>query len=418
VSGGQVSDTGILSSKEGLHFLVSEVKQFGIYVLHVGHVSNGTVKVGDEVTCVIDIVRRKPIMANHTSTHMLNFGLRKVLGDNSEQKGSEVDDTKLRFDFSYNDSLQISHLKNIDDVVVGLIKNELPIYSKEIPKEQAEKITGLRKVFNEKYPDPVRVVAVGVPIEELQNHPDNPKWMDYSIEFCGGTHLKNSAEAEAFTIISEESIGTAVRRIVAVTGDEARAAISTAELLEAKMKEIEILPEDKLKVKVAEFVSEIDTSILPAWRKLTLKEKIEVLQNKIKQIGKKSLGQAVDQVTEIVANLKEKGQKFYVSRIELKSQKPNKALTEAARKLEVAGIAALLIHADPSKKKKSIFVLAKVPEALIGKLDAGEWIKETTSVLGGNGGGKPSLAQGFGDNISAIELALEKATSFAETKLK
>ena len=132
---------------------------------------------------------------------MINFGLRKVLGNNANQKGSVVGPTRFRFDFSHDKQMNEIELKQVDEIVIDMISKELPIYSLNVSLETAKGINGLRAVFGEKYPDPVRVISVGVPIEDLLKNPNNDKWKEYSIEFCGGTHLNNSREAQSFTIV-------------------------------------------------------------------------------------------------------------------------------------------------------------------------------------------------------------------------
>ncbi|KAJ0250320.1 Cysteine/Histidine-rich C1 domain family protein, partial [Hirschfeldia incana] len=199
--GGQIFDTGIIEGSFGT-FNVCNVKIFGGFVLHIGSLSTetGEVSVGDKVTCKVDYERRKLIAPNHTCTHMLNFALKEVLGDHIDQKGSIVLPEKLRFDFSH-----------------------------------AKRIKGLRAVFGEVYPDPVRVVAIGRRVEDLLADPENDEWSSLSSEFCGGTHITNTREAKAFALLSEEGIQKGIRRIIAVTTDCAFDALNTASLLEKEV---------------------------------------------------------------------------------------------------------------------------------------------------------------------------------------
>uniref|UniRef100_A0A8C0YJ80 Alanine--tRNA ligase n=1 Tax=Cyprinus carpio carpio TaxID=630221 RepID=A0A8C0YJ80_CYPCA len=194
--GGQSFDEGYML-RENDSFTVKNTQVRGGYVLHIGTVY-GTLKVGDRLTLHVDEARRRPIMSNHTATHILNFALRSVLGE-ADQRGSLVAPDRLRFDFTTR----------------TLQSNTLYSYP-------AKAIQGLRAVFDETYPDPVRVVSIGVPVEELLADPNSPAGSLTSIEFCGGTHLQNSGHAAPFVIVSEEAIAKGIRRIVAVTGAEAQ----------------------------------------------------------------------------------------------------------------------------------------------------------------------------------------------------
>ena len=209
-SGGQINDVGTLkvTSESGEQFTlqVLDCKTYGPYVLHVcsgaeavGH----TVKAGLKLTCHVDYEHRSFVAPNHTMTHSLNYALRKVLlGDNCEisakgsvdQKGSLVDADKLRFDFGWGTALSPDELKAVEAMVNGVIQSELPVFAENVPLADAKSICSLRSVFGERYPDPVRVLSVGVEVQELISNPANTDWLKYSVEFCGGTHLSNTKE--------------------------------------------------------------------------------------------------------------------------------------------------------------------------------------------------------------------------------
>ncbi len=203
-SGGQEYDTGILSIDGQAEFEVTDVQVFNGYVLHIGSMKEGTIKVGDEVTCTYDEVglivacgtlgahfippaqlRRWPLRNNHTATHILNFGLREVLGDHIDQKGSLVAPYRLRFDFSHKAAIALPDLEKIENMSNEWIKRAVKVYSKEMSLAEAQKIPGLRAVFGEAYPDPVRVVTLQFDPETTGL--DDPKWRQTSVEFCGGT---------------------------------------------------------------------------------------------------------------------------------------------------------------------------------------------------------------------------------------
>uniref|UniRef100_A0A673NJ38 Alanine--tRNA ligase n=1 Tax=Sinocyclocheilus rhinocerous TaxID=307959 RepID=A0A673NJ38_9TELE len=211
--GGQSFDEGYML-RENDTFTVKNTQVRGGYVLHIGTVY-GTLKVGDRLTLHVDEARRRPIMSNHTATHILNFALRSVLGE-ADQRGSLVAPDRLRFDFTAKGAM------TTDEVRCSVYVFHQPVYALDAPLAAAKAIQGLRAVFDETYPDPVRVVSIGVPVEELLADPNSPAGSLTSIEFCGGTHLKNSGHAAPFVIVSEEAIAKGIRRIVAVTGAEAQ----------------------------------------------------------------------------------------------------------------------------------------------------------------------------------------------------
>jgi alanyl-tRNA synthetase len=254
-SGGQTYDTGALISLDGKsRFEVSNVQIFGGYVLHLGHlVSDGTITAGEEVRLIVDYERRSCIAPNHTMTHVLNYALRKVLvlknpgmdSSQCEQKGSLVDSEKLRFDFSWSTALTVSEISAIESIVVDVIKTKLPVDSCVVPLSTASGISSLRKVFGEAYPDPVRVISVGAVVDDLIKDPLNEQWFNVSVEFCGGTHLTNTSQAEDFVIVEESGIAKGIRRIVAFTKTQASLARSRANSLLSKLKNAELLPDSQ-----------------------------------------------------------------------------------------------------------------------------------------------------------------------------
>merc|ERR1719214_105097 len=178
-------------------------------------------KVGEKVAMTPDFERRAFIAKNHTGTHLLNYALRRVLGDKIDQKGSLVNEDRLRFDFSYNKPIEEGELKKIEEIVNQEIKKQRTVYTQEVPIEKGRGIKNLRAVFGEQYPDMVRVVAIGPDIPGLISGKYGEGGADASIEFCGGTHVANSTNIWGFSLVSEEGVAKGVRRIVAVTGKEA-----------------------------------------------------------------------------------------------------------------------------------------------------------------------------------------------------
>ncbi len=200
-SGGQVGDTGIISS-DNFEFRVTDTKKTvdGIFT-HFGYISNGAVSLGDKVNISIDVERRNAIRRNHTAAHLLQAALRSVLGTHVEQAGQLVNEKTVRFDFTHFSALTSDELKNVEHFINNAILNGIEVINKEMPISEAKKL-GAMALFGEKYGDVVRVVAAG----------------DTSVELCGGTHVDNTAKIGLFHIISESSVAAGVRRIEAVTG--------------------------------------------------------------------------------------------------------------------------------------------------------------------------------------------------------
>jgi alanyl-tRNA synthetase len=166
-------------------------------------------------------LRRWPIRNNHTGTHILNYALKEVLGGEVDQKGSLVAAEKLRFDFSHKAQVTVEQLAEIEKISTGYIRQNLEVYASDVPLLTARQIVGVRAVFGETYPDPVRVVSVGVPIEDLLRDVKNKDWEKVSIEFCGGTHVQKTSDIKDLIILEESGIAKGIRRIVAVTGEDA-----------------------------------------------------------------------------------------------------------------------------------------------------------------------------------------------------
>ncbi|KAL8534787.1 hypothetical protein ACS0TY_010716 [Phlomoides rotata] len=190
--GGQIYDTGLIEGPDG-EFEVVNVQTYGGFVLHIGSFigKTGRLYIGDKVVCKVDYDRRTLIAPNHTCTHMLNFALREVLGNHVDQKGSIVLPEKLRYDFSHGKPVKPEELRKIESIVNEQIKSELDVFSKETRLADAKHINGLRAVFGEVYPDPVRVVSVGRKVDDLLANPESEEWLSISAELCGGKYHGN-----------------------------------------------------------------------------------------------------------------------------------------------------------------------------------------------------------------------------------
>lgn len=219
--GGQEYDTGRIVIDGVAEMQVENVQLYAGYVLHTGFMKYGSFSRGDTVTCEYDEDRRGPIRNNHTGTHVLNYALKEVLGDGVDQKGSLVAQEKLRFDFSHKQGVTDDELVTIEDKSTEYIRQNCTVYAQDVPLSIAREIEGVRAVFGETYPDPVRVVSVGVEVDDILKNPKNPDWNKVSIEFCGGTHVKTTGDIKDLVILEESGIAKGIRRMIAVTGNEA-----------------------------------------------------------------------------------------------------------------------------------------------------------------------------------------------------
>jgi alanyl-tRNA synthetase len=435
-SGGQAADRGTVTFANGVVFTVLDVQSFGGYVAHIGQVNveDSTVdvsttgfSVGSSARLEVDIDLRRPTMANHTATHLVNHALREVLGDSCEQQGSSVSDKKLRFDYSYTKNVSSEQLAKIDSLVCAMISKELPIFTGEVPLDVAKSINGLRAMFGEKYPNPVRVVSVGVPISELVAAPYEAKWRAFPVELCGGTHLSNSREAKDFTVIEEGTHATGVHRLVAVTGEEALNAIRTADSLERRLQELVVLADrSRLNIHVNEFIFELENAVIPASRRGSMRDVLEKLKDEAQKLviaqQKEAQRTAGDYAGIALEKVKAAGVHFWVDTLEVggnteQLSKAAKGLLEAATAANVP-LAVLLLSKDEAnpKKLRTIVTTAVAPE-LTAKLNASDWAKHASAVLGGKGGGKPEVAQGQGPDVSKTSDAAVAAAEFAKLKL-
>ncbi|HRJ49067.1 MAG TPA: alanine--tRNA ligase, partial [Phycisphaerales bacterium] len=424
--GGQVADTGRVEvlqearsnakdRQDGGVFVVEHVAAFGGYVLHVGYVERGEIRVGDTVAMQVDEGRRARIASNHTGTHLLNFALRQTLGEQVDQKGSSVDPDRMRFDFSHNQPVSPEQLARIERVVRGQIEADLTVYSEAAPLLIARSVTGLRAVFGEQYPDPVRVVSIGQPVSDLMDSPVNPAWAEVSVEFCGGTHVESTMRLGAMAVISEEAVAKGVRRVVAVTGGPAVAAFASADRLDERVRAAASLPDHVLGAEVIAITSEIEKTVLPASRRGDLRSKIALLQDRAKAAEKdaaKAREQAASQVAaQIAQSAMTAGDEFIVTTIEVGDDRGALLAAVGTIRTICQRSAVMLYSADATGK---VTVMAWVPEGHIARgLKAGDWVREACSIMGGKGGGKPDAAQGGAADASKLRQSIDHARQWA-----
>lgn len=423
--GGQVGDTGRIrvsrpmggKSRNG-EFEVEATHNCGGYIVHIGRVRKGEIRVGDGVIGELDQRRRSTVEANHTATHLLNHALREVLGEGVEQKGSLVAPDRLRFDFSHAKPLTEEQAARVQALVQEKIDADLAVHADTVPLEAGKRINGLRAVFGETYPDPVRVVSIGAPIEDLLREPASDTWRAMATEFCGGTHLQSTGQAEAFVLTGEESVSKGVRRLGAITGTPAVEARERATKLFSRLRGAAELPVAHLNTELQEITDDIDGTELPLVARTEMRALIEVLQEKIKEANKAKAAAGRDQAVAkareiaeqttaqlIVAELPEAGtdrQALLAAMDALRSRHPESGV--------------LLIGVDADEDKLAI--VAKVPDTLIKRgLKAGDWVRAASEACGGKGGGKPDSAQGGGTGASKAGLVNEAASDFARSAI-
>jgi alanyl-tRNA synthetase len=409
--GGQVGDQGHLMGDA--NFFVTATRAVGGYVLHVGFVVTGTLTVGGAVEARLWVLR-EPVQQNHTGTHLANWALREVLGGDVQQKGSLVDPDKLRFDFSHGKSMSDDEIVRVEKHVADLIARKLPVFAQEAPQTEALKITGLRAVFGEKYPPMVRVVSIGAPVTDLLKNPTDPKWRQYSIEFCGGTHLKDSSQVEDFVITLEESVSKGVRRIVALTGEAARRSVAAERELQAAAAKAQAMSEADLPATLPALQKQLSADGIPLRARRRANAVVTELQQKHRAWEKSqrsSSGSAMD-VASVAANLLARGS-IVIGAIDGASDDQLRGIIDSIKK-RTGSFAAMLGATDGQK----VSFVAAVSDDLIAKgLKAGDWIRETAKVAGGGGGGRPQLAQAGGKDPSKLSEALEAAKRYASERV-
>jgi alanyl-tRNA synthetase len=336
-----------------------------------------------------------------------------------QQKGSLVDADKLRFDFSHGKSLAENELDAIERDVAAA--NNLTVYTEEVPQEQALKINGLRAVFGEKYPPVVRVVSVGVPVQDLIADPANEKWPNYSIEFCGGTHVPSTNAIGRFAVIGEESVSKGIRRVVALTGEKAAAAWLEAEKIDALLKSADAAKDADMPAAVAQINAALKDATLPLSAKRRVQAKVVGLQARAKAAEKAAkaagAGSSID-IAAVTATLLETaidlgGGKIVVGDIAGASDDQLRGAIDSIRK-KAASYGVMLAAAGEAK----VSFVAAVSDDLIAKgLKSGDWVRETAKIAGGGGGGSPKMAQAGGKDPSKLAAALDRAREFAKTTL-
>ncbi|XP_037076515.1 alanine--tRNA ligase, cytoplasmic-like [Pollicipes pollicipes] len=425
--GGQTWDEGYMvkDGDEETEFTVKNVQVRGGYVLHIGS-GEGTIRVGDLFHIHVDQERRKLVMNNHTGTHVLNFALRRVLTAEADQRGSLVAPDRLRFDFTSNSAMKPDQVRRTEQAANELIAKNGEVFAKDSSLALAKSIQGLRAVFDETYPDPVRVVSIGVSVEELEADPSGPAATQTSVEFCGGTHLRRAGHIGPFVIASEEAIAKGIRRIVALTGPEAQKALNRAAALENRLNTLAeqvadpsgALGSRELVKRIVELTDEISQATVQQWKKDELRASLSKMK---KQLDDKDKAAKAAVMTSVV----EEAKAFVSANKELPwvvrqfhAYSNAKALDAGLKQVKAIApeMSALFLSVDEDAGK--MVCLSAVPKsALAAGLKANEWVQRLSALMGGRGGGKPESAQATGTNTAALQACLEAARQHARQML-
>ncbi|WQF87245.1 Putative translation protein, beta-barrel domain superfamily [Colletotrichum destructivum] len=418
-SGGQVADTGRIVIDDVAEFKVLDVQNYGGYIVHNGYLEYGTLSSGNEVICEYDELRRSPIRNNHTGTHILNHSLREVLGDDINQKGSLVDNEKLRFDFSHKTAVTIPELKKIEDFSNSYIRQNGKIYAKEVDLDLAKGIEGVRAVFGETYPNPVRVVSVGVDVDTLLGNPKNPEWRKVSVEFCGGTHVEQTGLIKDLVIVEESGIAKGIRRIIAYTGDAAHQVQREADEFSKRLDALEALPfgpEKEQEIKTTQHA--LNQLTISTLTKEDIKKRFDkIIKSVTDEQKKRQKAEAKTALDTVVAHFdKNKDSKWFVGQLPISANA--KAIGEVVKHFQSKDKERSVYLFGGSKNEGSVAHGVYVGTHLSSQgVTAEQWAAQVSGVVGGKSGGKEPTRQGQGTNAENLDEAVATAERWLKEKL-
>ena len=366
-SGGQVGDQGVISNEE-FDFLVEGVQKRGEAIVQIGKVTKGAPRIGASVTAAVDAAGRAHTMRNHSATHLLQAALRTVLGDQVHQAGSLVAPDRLRFDFTFGRAVSRDELKEIESIVNARVRDDLPVNAAYKPLEEA-KASGAMALFGEKYEDIVRVVTMG----------------DFSMELCGGTHVRATGQIGLFRIVSEGGIAAGTRRIEAVTGAGAEAlARAQRERLERIGSLLKTSPD------------EVETRVS------SLLDRIKELERELQKTRAMIAGTDVDRWIAEAGRVGEA--KLVIREVSAPDPKAFRSLGDAVREKLGSGVAVLV-----SPEDGTLTLMVLVTDDLTKRVQAGNLIRELALVIGARGGGRAHMAQAGGGDPARLPDLLAKA---------
>ena len=374
-SGGQVGDSGLIFS-EICNFQVNDTQKYGQVFGHIGQLTSGSLKVGDKVKAEVEAQRRHAITLNHSATHLLHSALREVLGNHVAQKGSLVNEQVLRFDFSQPEAINKAQLAEIERIVNRKVRENIQVVIEQMDIESA-KAKGAMALFGEKYGDVVRVVDMS----------------DFSIELCGGTHVNQTGDIGLFKITSEGAVAAGVRRVEAVTGENALAWLHNLQQIAQNSAEV-------LKTDVASLV-----------------EKIQQLQDKAKRTEKELEQLKTKQASQAGADLAKQAEQINGVNVVVQQidNVDAKALRTMVDDLKNQLGTAIIVFGSVVDDKVSLIV--GVTKDLTDKIKAGELVGEMAQHVGGKGGGRPDMAMAGGSEPQHLSNALTFAKEWIQAKI-
>ncbi len=377
--GGQSGDIGSVENGTSKAKVIDTKKNGNGIYMHIVEVLEGSFNDGDTVTLNVCKTNRMAVCRNHSTTHLLHKALKEVLGDHVAQAGSEVTSKHLRFDFSHFEAMTEEQLKEVEKKVNNAILEAMPVVIKELPIDEAKKL-GAEAQFGEKYGDVVRVVTMG----------------DYSVEFCGGTHLSNTAQAGLFKLLSESGVAAGTRRIEAVTGQG---------VLDYIAQKDSLIESTAVALKT-NLLNEIDKKA----EALVAESKAD--KKKLEELSAKAANSKLD---DVLKNVKEiNGVNVAIAQIDGMAVNDLRTLGDSIRNKIGCGVAVLGSVADD----KIMFIAMASKEAVEKGVHSGNIIREVTKIAGGSGGGKPDMAQGGGKDASKVADALNAVLDIVTSQVK
>ncbi|GAB7198493.1 alanine--tRNA ligase [Dickeya oryzae] len=374
-SGGQVGDQGELVSAAA-RFSVADAQKYGQAIGHIGSLAQGVLRVNDKVNAVVDQVRRDRIRLNHSATHLLHAALRQVLGEHVAQKGSLVNDSYLRFDFSHPEAMKPEQIRLVEDIVNTQIRRNLSIDT-DVMALDAARAKGAMALFGEKYDEHVRVLSMG----------------DFSIELCGGTHARRTGDIGLFRIVSESGTAAGIRRIEAVTGENAIVALH---------EQSDVLHE------VTQLVKGDSNNLADKVRSLL--ERNRGLEKELQQLKEQ---QAAQESSSLSSKAKEiNGVKLLVTQLNNVEPKLLRTMVDDLKNQLGSAVIVLSTVADGK-----VSLIAGVTKELTDRIKAGELVGFVANQVGGKGGGRPDMAQAGGSDVDALPSALTSVEAWVVDKL-
>ncbi|XP_067420851.1 alanine--tRNA ligase, mitochondrial isoform X2 [Emydura macquarii macquarii] len=413
--GGQAHDRGYLVrlGQQDVLFPVESVQLSGGYVIHEVTTPE-TLRAGDQMQLFVAEAHRLACMVNHTATHLLSFALRRVLGDGTEQRGSHVTAEQLRFDFSTKAPMTTQQLQEVEHVIQEVVERNEIVYMAEVPLALAGGVQGLR-TMDEVYPDPVRVVSVGVPVESALT-PDSQAAMQTSVELCCGTHLLQTGAVQDLTIISERQLVKGISHIIAVTREQAKQAREVGQSLAKEVDSLSVrvkqrsssLPEvQRLSKEVGCLTKVVCNTAMPQWQRRELQAILKALQRTTNTaVRKLEISQAAEKAQGLLE--KHSKQPVIIDTIPVDSLS---ILMKVVNQLcdKSPGASVLLLSPQASGE---VLCACQVSKSSLPKFSAADWALAVCTQMGGNAGGSGIVAKGTG-NAKDLQGALTAALEFA-----